>query len=160
MYKIVPKKISLPMSPSHVIYGRQVKSLLYKTYLQRKRGFGCTLCELLAPLLLAILLLVLPKWAGLEFDVYVLSLFFHGNGLFLEKPSSIRNHFRIQLTPTIQPGNTSWIPSPRPMNHGVCFDKCGQLALATLVGARHWRLLVIPRPHLSLRRLWNPNTLP
>ena len=51
------------------IFRSQVKSLLYKTYLHRKRSIGCTLCELLAPVVLAILLLVLPNWAGLDLNV-------------------------------------------------------------------------------------------
>jgi ATP-binding cassette subfamily A (ABC1) protein 3 len=52
-----------------VLFQRQVRSLLYKTYLQRKRSLGCTFCELLAPVVLAMLLLVLPTWAGLTLEV-------------------------------------------------------------------------------------------
>ena len=52
-----------------MIFQRQVRSLLYKTYLQRKRSWGCTMCELVAPVVLATLLLVLPQWAGLSLDV-------------------------------------------------------------------------------------------
>lgn len=52
-----------------MIFQRQVRSLLYKTYLQRMRGLGCTLCELIAPIVLAMLLLVMPTWAGLTLDV-------------------------------------------------------------------------------------------
>ena len=50
---------------------KQVKCLLYKTYLQRRRGLGCTCCELIAPVALAFILFVLPKLAGLEIEVYV-----------------------------------------------------------------------------------------
>lgn len=53
------------------MFTRQVKALLYKFYLQRKRGYGWTLCEILAPLVVAFLLVVVPKWAGLDLEMYV-----------------------------------------------------------------------------------------
>jgi hypothetical protein len=57
------------------MFARQVKALLYKFYLQRKRGFGWTLCEILAPIVVSFLLVVVPKWAGLDLEVYDYILF-------------------------------------------------------------------------------------
>ena len=51
------------------LFRRQVSTLLYKTYLHRKRSLGCTICELFAPMVLAFLLLVLPQLAGLDLTV-------------------------------------------------------------------------------------------
>ena len=54
---------------SFTLFRRQVGALVYKYVLQRRRGIKCTLCEIVAPIVLAMILLVMPQWAGLDLSV-------------------------------------------------------------------------------------------